>query len=99
MAQPSATIAFGDRNRGFQVGIINGPVHNEFHPLPGRLDGPCSTALTGIPTPETPPDPSCAVPFRRDPDFVDRGTLLDQIREKCSAPASRMALVGLGGVG
>ncbi|KAF2865795.1 hypothetical protein BDV95DRAFT_506340, partial [Massariosphaeria phaeospora] len=36
---------------------------------------------------------------RRDPDFVDRGTLLDQIRERCAAPASRVALVGLGGVG
>ncbi|KAF2467718.1 uncharacterized protein BDR25DRAFT_233833, partial [Lindgomyces ingoldianus] len=49
--------------------------------------------------PETPPAPSCAIPFRRDTDFVDRGTLLDQIREKCAAPASRIALVGLGGVG
>ncbi|KAF2022630.1 hypothetical protein EK21DRAFT_15134, partial [Setomelanomma holmii] len=36
---------------------------------------------------------------RRDPDFVDCGTLLDQIRERCAAPASRVALVGLGGVG
>ncbi|KAB2109475.1 hypothetical protein AG0111_0g2147 [Alternaria gaisen] len=49
--------------------------------------------------PETPPQRSCFVPFRRDPDFVDRGTLLDQIRERCAAPASRVALVGLGGVG
>ncbi|OAG04125.1 uncharacterized protein CC84DRAFT_1207310 [Paraphaeosphaeria sporulosa] len=49
--------------------------------------------------PETPPQPSCFVPFRRDADFVDRGTLLDQIRERCAAPASRVALVGLGGVG
>ncbi|KAF2464373.1 uncharacterized protein BDR25DRAFT_96892 [Lindgomyces ingoldianus] len=48
---------------------------------------------------ETPSVPSCAIPFRRDPDFVDHGTLLDQIREKCAAPASRIALVGLGGVG
>ncbi|KAH7400586.1 putative kinesin [Phaeosphaeria sp. MPI-PUGE-AT-0046c] len=49
--------------------------------------------------PETPPQPSCFVPFCRDRDFVDRGTLLDQISERCSAPASRIALVGLGGVG
>jgi len=48
--------------------------------------------------PEKPPSPSCAIPFRRDPDVVDRGTLLDQIREKCPAPAHRVALVGLGGV-
>ena len=49
--------------------------------------------------PETPPSPSCALPFRRDADFVDRGTLLAQIRKRCAAPASRVALVGLGGVG
>ncbi|KAI8930569.1 hypothetical protein NX059_012179 [Plenodomus lindquistii] len=49
--------------------------------------------------PETPPQPSCFLPFPRDADFVDRGTLLDQIRKQCAAPASRVALVGLGGVG
>ncbi|KAJ6201932.1 hypothetical protein J3E72DRAFT_410375 [Bipolaris maydis] len=49
--------------------------------------------------PETPSQPSCFVPFPRDPDFVDRGTLLDQIRQRCAAPASRVALVGLGDVG
>jgi hypothetical protein len=38
------------------------------------------------------------VPFRRDPDFVDCGTLVDQLRKRCAAPASRVALVGLGGV-
>ncbi|KAJ5030679.1 hypothetical protein PSV08DRAFT_358843 [Bipolaris maydis] len=49
--------------------------------------------------PETPPEPSINVPFPRDPDFVDHGTLLDQISKRCAAPASRVALVGLGGVG
>lgn len=48
--------------------------------------------------PETLPSPSFAILFRRDPDFVDRGTLLDQTHEKCSAPASRIALVSLRGV-
>lgn len=43
--------------------------------------------------------PSCVIPFPRDPDFVDRGTLLGDVHVKCSAPASRVALVGLGGVG
>ena len=47
----------------------------------------------------TPPKPSSTIPFRRDPDFVDRRTLLDQIHQKCSVPAARTALVGLGGVG
>ena len=49
--------------------------------------------------PETPPSPLSTVPFRRDDDFVDRGTLLEQIAQKCAAPASRVALVGMGGVG
>ncbi|OCK85164.1 hypothetical protein K432DRAFT_343643 [Lepidopterella palustris CBS 459.81] len=78
-------ISFGDGNRGFQVGQSYGSISAEIHLPPER--------------PETPPSPSAAIPFRRDPDFVDRGTLLDQIREKCFAPASRIALVGLGGVG
>jgi hypothetical protein len=42
--------------------------------------------------------PSSTVPFRRDRDFVDRD-ILSEIRQKCSLPASRVALVGLGGVG
>ncbi|KAJ4367082.1 hypothetical protein N0V83_007612 [Neocucurbitaria cava] len=49
--------------------------------------------------PETPPSPSIYIPFRRDHDFVDRGTLLDQVHQKCSLLAARVALVGLGGVG
>ncbi|CAI7640439.1 unnamed protein product [Penicillium pancosmium] len=44
------------------------------------------------------PKPLSTVPFRRDPDFVDRG-ILDQIDEKNAVDASRIALVGLGGVG
>lgn len=50
-------------------------------------------------TPATLPDPSSSIPFRRDPDFIDRGAILDQIHQKCALPASRTALVGLGGVG
>ncbi|KAN0082306.1 TPR-like protein [Elaphomyces granulatus] len=38
------------------------------------------------------------VPFRRDQDFVHR-EILTEIQSKCSQPASRVALVGLGGVG
>ncbi|KAI0398797.1 P-loop containing nucleoside triphosphate hydrolase protein [Xylaria palmicola] len=49
--------------------------------------------------PETPPKPSFNVPFRRDPDFVKRESILDRVQQACSAPASRAALVGLGGVG
>ena len=85
MALSGNTITFaGDNHLGMQVGNIFGSVEARFH-APER--------------PETPPQPSCFVPFRRDPDFVDRATLLDQICEKCSEPASRVALVGFGGVG
>lgn len=49
--------------------------------------------------PETPPAPMAMGLFRRDPDFVDRSTLLDQIKKECLKPATRIALVGLGGAG
>ncbi|KAK4172406.1 hypothetical protein QBC36DRAFT_390435 [Triangularia setosa] len=49
--------------------------------------------------PETPPQLSATVPFSRDPDFVNRGDILDQINKRCSEPAARVALVGLGGIG
>ncbi|KAJ5261249.1 P-loop containing nucleoside triphosphate hydrolase protein [Penicillium angulare] len=49
--------------------------------------------------PETPPPPLSTVPFRRDPDFIDCGSLLDQIQEKGSTQGARVALVGFGGVG
>ena len=52
-----------------------------------------------IDRPEAPPIPSSNIPFRRDPDFVDRGTILNQINQKCAVPGSRTALVGLGGIG
>ena len=43
--------------------------------------------------------PLCNIPFRRDPDFVERGTLLDDMREKLDGCAGRAVLVGLGGAG
>ncbi|KAL8366542.1 hypothetical protein RB595_010412 [Gaeumannomyces hyphopodioides] len=49
--------------------------------------------------PETPPQPFASIPFSRDADFVGRGDVLAQLRQRCSEPASRMALVGLGGIG
>ncbi|KAJ5661492.1 uncharacterized protein N7477_009108 [Penicillium maclennaniae] len=73
-----------------------------YHQHPGKFLGKKSTVALTMETldpPETPPSPLSTVPFRRDPDFVDRGTLLDQIHEKGSIPGSRIALIGLGGVG
>ncbi|KAF2794183.1 hypothetical protein K505DRAFT_242718, partial [Melanomma pulvis-pyrius CBS 109.77] len=54
----------------------------------------------GGPTqPQPKREPFSTVPFRRDPDFVDRPDILAWIHKNCAAPASRTALVGLGGVG
>jgi hypothetical protein len=61
------------------------PITTEIHLPPGK--------------PETSPTPSSTIPFRRDPDFIAHQALLDQLQEKCAAPAARTALVGLGGVG
>lgn len=57
---------------------------------------------------ESPPEPISTVPFSRDPEFIDRATLLDEVNERLSKlrsdekdtnPRSRVAFVGLGGVG
>ncbi|KAK4129022.1 hypothetical protein N657DRAFT_652545 [Parathielavia appendiculata] len=60
-----------------------------------RVDAP----LTLSERPETPPPPFANIPFSRDPDFVNRGDVLDQVDQRCSQPGGRVALVGLGGVG
>ncbi|KAJ5816302.1 TPR-like protein [Penicillium robsamsonii] len=39
------------------------------------------------------------IPFGRNPDFVDPGSLVDRVHELSSEPSARLALVGLGGVG
>ncbi|KAK5651026.1 hypothetical protein OQA88_1805, partial [Cercophora sp. LCS_1] len=77
--------SFGPGNRGQQVGQNYGTINAEFHLPPER--------------PETPPNPFATIPFSRDRDFVDRGDILEQIDKRCSEPAGRVALVGLGGVG
>ncbi|KAF2112482.1 P-loop containing nucleoside triphosphate hydrolase protein [Lophiotrema nucula] len=85
MAKRDATTAFGDHNHGFQARIINGPVHTEFHLPPNPA--------------EVRRQPCISIPFSRDKDFIDRGTLLEEIKQRLSAPASRLAIVGIGGVG
>jgi hypothetical protein len=40
-----------------------------------------------------------AIPFGRDTEFVERGTIHEDIEKRCAAPDSWTALVGLGGVG
>ncbi|KAJ6120892.1 hypothetical protein N7523_005172 [Penicillium sp. IBT 18751x] len=80
-----ASISFRGNNHGLQIGDNGGSINAEFHLPPER--------------PETPPSPLSTVPFARDPDFVCRDTLLRRIHERSSVPGSRIALVGLGGVG
>ncbi|KAK4237112.1 kinesin light chain [Achaetomium macrosporum] len=77
--------SFGPQNQGVQVGQSYAPISVEFHLPPEQ--------------PETTPAPFAHIPFSRDPDFVNRGNILDQLHQRCSAPAGRVALVGLGGVG
>lgn len=48
--------------------------------------------------PSTQPTASSTVPFRRDQDFVYRD-ILSKIDRRCLQSGSRVALVGLGGVG
>ncbi|KAJ9492707.1 hypothetical protein VN97_g479 [Penicillium thymicola] len=62
----------------------------------GVHTGPINIALE---RPETPTKPLSTVPFAQDQEFVSRDGLLRQIREKSLIPGSRIALVGLGGVG
>ncbi|KAJ5213388.1 hypothetical protein N7449_000557 [Penicillium cf. viridicatum] len=77
--------SFLGSNYGLQIGDNYGRIDANFHLPPER--------------PETPPSPLQDVPFPRNADFVTRNTLLPWIHEKSSVPASRIALVGLGGVG
>jgi len=44
-------------------------------------------------------EPFSTVPFARDPNFVDRPEILEWINEKCDGPATRVALIGIGGIG
>ncbi|KAJ5918610.1 hypothetical protein N7466_010602 [Penicillium verhagenii] len=89
---------FGRGNSGFQIGINNGPINNsQFYLPPGKYRR--TSNRLNLARPETPPSPLSNVPFRRDPDFVDRVTLLSRIDEKSSMTGARIALVGLGGVG
>ena len=99
-AQNSVGVNFEHQNRGLQVGISNSPISTEFH-LPTGTSEEAEDKLARakspfIERPETPPNPSSNLPFPRNIDFVDPKRLNERIREKCSRPESRVALVGLG---
>ncbi|KAF2471726.1 uncharacterized protein BDR25DRAFT_324880 [Lindgomyces ingoldianus] len=61
----------------------------------GIVAGPVSGSAQVI----APPRPFAKIPFPRDSNFVERGTILDQVRQRCAVPGLWAALVGLGGVG
>ena len=92
---------FGDLNSGYQVGINNGLIQLSAGKFYCTADG--SDRLTTVfPSPEqleTCSEPLSTVPFPENPDIINRDALHDQIHEKASVPGSRIALVGLGGVG
>ena len=73
-------------------GYCNSRQHDAASPSKG-------SAIERASIPQEPPKLTSTVPFRHELDFVDRGDLLARIDERCSQPASRVALVGLGGVG
>lgn len=79
-----SSISFTGSNFGLQIGHNYGESNVHFHLPPAR---------------EERPPPLAMVPFGRDPDFVDPGSLVDRLHELSSKPSARLALVGLGGVG
>lgn len=95
----------GPNNRGLQIGYNSGNIETHFHAPTGKCSVPPATSRNAdscpfdAERPETPPEPSLFIPFRRDPDFVDRRTILDELQQKYAVPGSRAALIGLGGVG
>lgn len=58
-----------------------------------------SQAYDGVKGPFDAPNPTSTVPFRPDPYYVERPILMSQIEDMIDKPASRVALVGIGGVG
>ncbi|KAJ5517787.1 Tetratricopeptide-like helical [Penicillium expansum] len=82
----ATSTSFGGVNSGIQTSILNGTVNAQFHLPPGKFHK-VSIDQANFLMP--------ASPLK----FVDRGTLFDQINAKGSVPGSRIALVGLGGVG
>ncbi|CAG8135882.1 unnamed protein product [Penicillium salamii] len=95
-----STIEFRDNFMGTQVGINSGNVNVHHHPGTSSTRRASKAELTVSPAPpETPPEPCSTVPFGRDPDFVPRGSILEDIEDRCSSSTTLIALVGLGGVG
>ncbi|KAJ6144832.1 hypothetical protein N7470_008727 [Penicillium chermesinum] len=88
-----SSISFGHDNSGIQVGNSHGPIYIS----KGMITEAAELSIAK--QTESRPEPLWTVPFPRDPDFVGRHEILDRIQERTSIAGSRVALVGLGGVG
>ncbi|KAK6851553.1 P-loop containing nucleoside triphosphate hydrolase protein [Apiospora arundinis] len=83
--RPTVSQQFGNAGASNGSRLFQGVVQGDLH-------------LTQPPErPETPPKPTILIPFNRDRDFVSRDTILSQVHNLCSEPASKTALIGLGG--
>ncbi|KAL2271500.1 hypothetical protein VTJ83DRAFT_871 [Remersonia thermophila] len=82
--------SFGSGNQGVEVVHNPGSINVNFH----------RQQIYPAPEPSR-PRPRAFIPFSKDPDFINRGNILDRIAELFSESQThtRVALVGLGGVG
>ena len=97
---------WGHHNEGIQVGyaasgtILTSNVHNyhagQYYPQAMSWN---LVDQSSAPAERPKPQPSNNTPFTRDEDFVARGDVLGRIGKHLETPGSRVALVGLGGVG
>ncbi|KAJ5288172.1 TPR-like protein [Penicillium angulare] len=99
-------ISFNGSNYGLQIAQNNGQTtwNAHFHLSPGKVTFNVDCRIIHISdnvkqAPEERPQPCVMIPFGRDPDFVDPGSLVDRVHALSSKPSARLALVGFGGVG
>ncbi|KAJ5291185.1 hypothetical protein N7478_000436 [Penicillium angulare] len=81
----TSSVTFLGANHGLQVGQNYGSINAQFH-LPPEDDS-------------VPFSPVSTTPFEGDPDFLQPGSLSQQVAGICSKPAARLALVDTGGIG
>jgi len=100
MAYNVAHATYSDHNRGIQVAQNTSTIHVAAGKS-NRSTAKISPANNSTQTaqPETLPSPLSTVPFPCNLDYINRGSLIDEIYEKLSVPAAQAALVRLGGVG
>jgi len=98
----SSVVLSGEYNTGFQIAA--GGSHNIYNNYQAGQSCPqnnvtkfCSEFIALPVRPAS--RPSLVIPFGRDKDFIVRGDVLDQINHHLDSAGSRVALVGLGGIG